>query len=100
MSSAASNSNTRHDALRLLGRRVRFEMRLGAEFCSFFSPGHSRAQIFRCQRTRRAFKVCRAPWLPYAAHSPFVGNEIPLDGEAVAELCIQRLTLEAEVDDG
>ncbi|KAK7048117.1 hypothetical protein R3P38DRAFT_2687295 [Favolaschia claudopus] len=29
-----------------------------------------------------------------------VGNSIPLDGEAVAALCIQRLTLEEEVDDG
>jgi hypothetical protein len=28
------------------------------------------------------------------------GNQIPVDGEALAKLCIERLTLEGEVDDG
>ncbi|KAJ6557205.1 hypothetical protein DFH09DRAFT_1163356 [Mycena vulgaris] len=30
----------------------------------------------------------------------FQGNSIPLDGEAVAALCIQRLELEGEIDEG
>ncbi|KAF8800895.1 hypothetical protein BYT27DRAFT_7174884 [Phlegmacium glaucopus] len=29
----------------------------------------------------------------------FQGNEIPIDGEAVARLCVERLTLASEVDD-
>ncbi|KAJ6584675.1 hypothetical protein B0H19DRAFT_1249621 [Mycena capillaripes] len=42
-----------------------------------------------------------SPDLPLPAYPEgFQGNSIPLDGEAVAELCIQRLTLEGEVDDG
>ncbi|KAJ7164692.1 hypothetical protein C8R43DRAFT_946492 [Mycena crocata] len=42
-----------------------------------------------------------SPDLPLPAYPEgFQGNSIPLDGEAVADLCIQRLTLEDEVDDG
>jgi len=42
-----------------------------------------------------------SPDLPLPSYPEgFQGNEIPLDGAAVAELCIQRLMLEAEVDDG
>ncbi|KAJ7920850.1 hypothetical protein B0H13DRAFT_2420400 [Mycena leptocephala] len=42
-----------------------------------------------------------SPDLPLPSYPEgFQGNAIPLDGAAVAELCIQRLTLEAEVDDG
>ncbi|KAJ6550540.1 hypothetical protein B0H10DRAFT_1284279 [Mycena sp. CBHHK59/15] len=41
-----------------------------------------------------------SPDIPLPAYPEgFQGNYIPIDGEAVAELCIQRLTLEAEVDD-
>jgi len=29
----------------------------------------------------------------------FQGNEIPIDGEAVARLCVERLSLASEVDD-
>ncbi|KAJ6511971.1 hypothetical protein C8R47DRAFT_1291533 [Mycena vitilis] len=42
-----------------------------------------------------------SPDLPLPSYPEgFQGNSIPIDGEAVAELCIQRLELEGEVDDG
>ncbi|KAK7021197.1 hypothetical protein R3P38DRAFT_3318138 [Favolaschia claudopus] len=42
-----------------------------------------------------------SPDLPLPSYPEgFQGNSIPLDGEVVAALCIQRLTLEEEVDDG
>ncbi|KAJ7457674.1 hypothetical protein B0H11DRAFT_2063041 [Mycena galericulata] len=42
-----------------------------------------------------------SPNLPLPSYPEgFQGNSIPLDGEVVAQLCIQRLTLEAEADDG
>ncbi|KAJ7644359.1 hypothetical protein FB45DRAFT_294074 [Roridomyces roridus] len=48
-----------------------------------------------------ASKSFTSPDLPLPAYPEgFQGNEIPLDGEAVAQLCIQRLTLEEETDEG
>ncbi|KAJ7043848.1 hypothetical protein C8F04DRAFT_1070648 [Mycena alexandri] len=42
-----------------------------------------------------------SPDIPLPAYPEgFQGNSIPLDGEAVAALCIHRLRLEGEVDDG
>ncbi|KAJ7118621.1 hypothetical protein C8R43DRAFT_1035544 [Mycena crocata] len=42
-----------------------------------------------------------SPGTPLPAYPEgFQGNFIPIDGEAVARLCIQRITLEEEVDEG
>ncbi|KAJ7465288.1 hypothetical protein FB451DRAFT_1488942 [Mycena latifolia] len=42
-----------------------------------------------------------SPNIPLPAYPEgFQGNSIPLDGEVVAELCIRRLELEEDVDDG
>jgi len=41
-----------------------------------------------------------SPALPLPAYPEgFQGNSIPLDGEAVARLCVERLSLSVEVDD-
>jgi hypothetical protein len=47
--------------------------------------------------------LCRtftSPSLPTVAYPPgFQGNDIPIDGVAVARLCVDRLTLSEEADD-
>ena len=47
--------------------------------------------------------LCRTftrPDVPEVAYPPgFQGNEIPIDGELVARVCIERLSLSEEADD-
>ena len=54
------------------------------------------------QRTDQV-RCCRSftsPETPNVNYPPgFQGNEIPIDGAAVARLCVERLTLSEEADD-
>ena len=45
-------------------------------------------------------QVVTAPGFPPPSYPPgFQGNEIPIDGELVARVCIERLSLSEEADD-
>jgi len=57
--------------------------------------------LFSLLRKDHAFsRSFTSPGMP-EPHYPegFQGNEIPIDGKAVAQLCIHRLSLNEEVDD-
>lgn len=57
-----------------------------------YGPAHIYLLLFRSHFT--------SPGVPTPAYPPgFQGNSIPIDGEAVARLCVERLSLSVEVDD-